>query len=147
MISPQFLPQFLRQFLWKITRGMKTEIAEKSHDSRQEIKLDRLLRHKIIWSEKSLHATIHSTAVCIFFYFIIPLAGLPGVAWAFTTLKYYVYAHPGAPPKFLTSPRPAPGCPRPTCKVSALYLENCMNALRQRDRQRQTDNPLYRYRL
>ena len=56
---------------------------------------------------------------------------------------------PGAPPKFLTPPRPVPGPPRPTCKVSALYLENCANALRQTetDRQRQTDNPLYRYRL
>ena len=52
---------------------------------------------------------------------------------------------PGAPSKFLTLPRPAPGCPRPTCKVSALYLENCANALRQKDRQRQTDNPLYIY--
>ena len=68
------------------------------------------------------------------------LAGLPGVARAFTTLKYYVYA-PGAPPKFLTHPRPVPGRPRPTCKFSALYLENCANALRQtdRDRDRQTD--------
>ena len=66
------------------------------------------------------------------------LAGLPGVARAFTTLKYYVYpppTHPGAPPQSLTPPRPAPGRPRPTCKVSALYLENCANALRQKDRQ------------
>ena len=57
---------------------------------------------------------------------------------------------PGAPPNFLTPPRPVPGRPRPTCKVSALYLENCANALRQTetDRQRQTDrdNPLYKYR-
>ena len=46
---------------------------------------------------------------------------------------------PGAPSKFSTPPRPALGRPRPTCKVSALYLENCANALRQKDRQRQTD--------
>ena len=59
---------------------------------------------------------------------------------------------PRAPTQFLTPPRPVPGRPRPTCKVSALYLENCASALRiwdrQRQRQRQTDRdvPLYRYR-
>ena len=55
-------------------------------------------------------------------------------------VKNYVYAPrpppPGAPPKFVTPPRPAPGRPRPTCKVSALYLENCANASRQTDRDR-----------
>ena len=62
------------------------------------------------------------------------------------TLKYYVYAHfphPGAPPKFLTPPRPATGCFRPTCKVSALYLENCANALRQKDRDRDRQTILF----
>ena len=60
---------------------------------------------------------------------------------------------PGEPPNFVTPPRPAPGRPRPTCKVLALYLENCANASRQtdrtetEDRDRDTDNPLYRYRL
>ena len=33
----------------------------------------------------------------------------------------------------LSPPRPVPGCPRSTCKVSALYLENCANALKQTD--------------
>ena len=60
-------------------------------------------------------------------------------------LKYYVYASPaptpGAPRNFLTPPRPVPGRPRPTCKVSALYPENSANA----SRQTETDNPLYRY--
>ena len=47
----------------------------------------------------------------------------------------------GAPRKFLTPPRPVPGRPRPTCKFSALYLENCANALRQTETEtdRQTD--------
>ena len=63
------------------------------------------------------------------------LAGLPGVARAFTTLKYYVYpSTPGALTKIITPPRPTPGHPRPTCKVSPLYLENRANALRQKDR-------------
>ena len=34
-------------------------------------------------------------------------------------------------PTILTLPRPVPGRSWPTCKVSALYLENCANALRQ----------------
>ena len=46
---------------------------------------------------------------------------------------------PGALVKLLMPPRPSPGRPRPTCKVSALYLENCANALRQKDRQTETD--------
>ena len=77
--------------------------------------------------------------------FINILAGLPGVARAFTTLKYYVYAHPTPPPNppvyppnLLTHPRPVPGRPRPTCKVSALYLENCANALRQTETETET---------
>ena len=49
---------------------------------------------------------------------------------------------PRCTPKIFTPPRPAPGRPRPTCKVSALYLENCANA----SRQTETDNPLHRYR-
>ena len=47
-------------------------------------------------------------------------------------------------PTILTLPRPAPGRPRPTCKVSALFFDNCANALRQKDRQTETDNPLHR---
>ena len=39
---------------------------------------------------------------------------------------------PRAPLQFLTHPRPVPGRPRPTCKVSALYLENCVSALQRR---------------
>ena len=30
-----------------------------------------------------------------------------------------------APPQFSTALRPVPGSPQPTCKVSAVYLENC----------------------
>ena len=41
---------------------------------------------------------------------------------------YAQAALPGAL-KFLTPLRPVPGSPQPTCKVSALYLENCANAL------------------
>ena len=84
------------------------------------------------------------------------IAGLPGVARAFTTLKLYNvvcmppqppppppptphHPPPRAPRNFLTFPRPVPGRPRPTCKVSALYLENCANASRQTDRQTDRD--------
>ena len=49
-----------------------------------------------------------------------------------------------------TPPRPAPESPWPVWEVWTSYLENCANASRQTDRQRQrqrqTDNPLYRYR-
>ena len=86
-----------------------------------------------------------------FLYYYILLAGLPGVARAITTAQP-LPPPPAALPQFLTLPRPVPGRPRPTCKVSALYLENCANALRQTEteRERQTDrdrdDPLYRYR-
>ena len=104
------------------------------------------------------------------------LAGLTGVARAFTTaqppppppplpLPYRPAPPTPAPPApapqehsynfnpsttgpdqtpqehltILTPPRPVPSRPRPTCNVSALYLENCANSLRQtetdRDRQ------------
>ena len=63
--------------------------------------------------------------------FIDILAELPGVARAFTTLKY-MYApppvYPRVPPKFVTPLRPVPGSSQPICEVSALYLENCANA-------------------
>ena len=64
------------------------------------------------------------------------LAGLPGSARAFTTLIYYMYPpSPGAPSNFVTPWQPRPCSPRPICEVSALYLENCANAFRQRQRQ------------
>ena len=76
-------------------------------------------------------------------YLYIILAGLPGVARAFTTLKYYVYhvcpRPPRCTPKFSTPPRPVLGRPRPTCKVSALYLENCANASRQTETETETE--------
>ena len=45
-----------------------------------------------------------------------------------------------------TPPRPAPESPWPVWEVWTSYLENCANALRQTETDRQTDNPLYRYR-
>ena len=63
------------------------------------------------------------------------LAGLP--AWP------GLLQPPRCTPQFLTPPRPVPGRPRPTCKVSALYLENCANASRQTETDRQS---FYRYR-
>ena len=62
---------------------------------------------------------------------------------------------PGAPPTFLTPPRPVPGRPRPYLQsfssVSCTLCE-CIETDRDRQTDRQTerdrekDNPLYRYR-
>ena len=60
------------------------------------------------------------------------LAGLPGDALAFNTLKYDMYAPtPGAPPKFSTHLQHCPGSPRPMCEDSA----NVLHWDRQTDRQ------------
>ena len=61
----------------------------------------------------------------------------------FTKISPRMPSSSGAPPKLLTPLRPLWGSSQPTCKVSVLYIENCANALGQKDRQ--TDNSLYRY--
>ena len=85
----------------------------------------------------------------------IILAGLPGVARAFTTLKYCVCPppppppppppSPGAPPKFLTPPRPCPGSSLTyLAKFQLCILKTVrMHRDRQTDRQRQRQTILF----
>ena len=69
-----------------------------------------------------------------------PPAGAPHNLNISTACPFLISPRPlaGAPLAILTPPRPVPGPPRPTCKVSALYLENCANASRQTETDKQT---------
>ena len=88
-----------------------------------------------VWCRWNMHTCIYIYIYIYINIYIYIYIYTSWVARAFTTsqLPHPRPLLPRAPSTFtiLTIPRPVSGCSRPTCKVSALYLKNCANALRQ----------------
>ena len=79
----------------------------------------------------------------------IILAGLPGIARAFTTLKYYVHPPHPTPGALPQNFQPLYDLARVVLDLSVKFQLNTLETVRMhRDRQtdRDRDNPLYRYR-